>query len=451
MLLLLASIAITAPCTASTGQGLVAPWALRSLEERVRADPRPEDLHDLAELWARIAEDEEQRALAAHVAAFDACVEARGAAPSAGATSCGTLEPDLAPALAAWRRSESRSLQLLRDHPDHDAVPEAVHRLAWAWRRLGRDALSAAAFTWVGAASADAEVAEAAWVQVGEQAFEGWELEEAAAAYALAARSEGRLRAWALHRRAWSLYRLGELDAGIDTMKEVVLAAAAAEEAGEADPYELRDLALRDLLLWFEEAGSLDELHCGHGCDPELVRRLLHRLATLQEEHGRFEAAVQTRRRLIAEAPGDTPENAALQVAIVRGTAAGGRADAVLAELERYWRTYPRSGEAQAAELGAVLRESALELHERALSDADTQSLGTALALYDTYLATHDSHHHEVAYWRASLLEALGRTEEALAAYLANLRDHPNARYTRALQAAVLRLGGSLPPGPSPP
>lgn len=255
MLLLIASLGLSSAATGLAGtQRLVAPWALTELEERVRADPQAEDLHDLAELWARIAEDEEHRALEVYVAAFDACVDTAAQDADLSRADCEGLEPDLAVATAAWQRSAIRSMQLLRDHPGDPGVPEAIDRLAWAWLHLGQARLASAAFTWVAASEEDPARAQAAWVGAGEVAFRGWELDEAVVAYGQAAELDGPLGSWALHRRAWSFYRLGELGFAIDTLKSLVWRSMQAREAGEPDPYELSDLALKDLVRFFADA-----------------------------------------------------------------------------------------------------------------------------------------------------------------------------------------------------
>ncbi len=423
-------------------QTLVPQWVVDELEQRVRREPTAEDLHDLAELWARIAEDEEQKALALHVAAFDACVDESAADPTLPRSACEELHPDLDPALKAWRHAETRSSQLLRDHPDDLRVPDAVSRLGWAWRRLGEDSLSDAAFTWVGASSEDAAQAQLAWTQVGDAAFARWNHTEALVAYQLAAEEEGRLTAWVLHRRGWTLYRQGEYGAAIDTMKALVGRSMEAESRGEIDTFDLKEEALEDLLRFYADAGELDS-HCYGPCklgSQEEIYAMLERLASVYDQQGKHQEAIQTRRRLIASNPDSLERNAEYQAQIVSSYSALGHTREVLTELDRFLTRYPDQLEIQAARLGQGLRDSALRLHEEGLVHGDPERLNQARALYELHLDHIAAWKHEVGFWRATVLEDLGHTQEALSAYQENLEAFPNSRYTLLAKSAVQRL-----------
>ncbi|MFN7146346.1 MAG: hypothetical protein ACK4YP_21415, partial [Myxococcota bacterium] len=56
--------------------------ALRVLEDRVRAAPRPADLLMLGDLWQQDAEARDLRALDAYVARYDACHDTPGCDPA---------------------------------------------------------------------------------------------------------------------------------------------------------------------------------------------------------------------------------------------------------------------------------------------------------------------------------------------------------------------------------
>ena len=437
-LLLSALAAVHAAEPVGRTQTLVSPWVLQRLEERARAAPTADGLHDLSEVWARIGEDEERKALADHVEAVDACINAEVGVQER----CDALRPDLGGALEAWSHAEVRSRQLLRDFPDSAHVPDAVLRLAWAWHRQGAHELASAAFTWVGASGTSEEAtAHRAWVMVGEAAFAQHDHQEALQAYEQAVLTGGDLHAWALHRQGWTYHRLGEHGRAIDTMKQVVALEAAREGS---DPYNMQDQALTDLVRFFADAGELDEwgaAGCGPAGSPALIQRLLDRLAAQYEAQGRFEQAVQARRRAIAEAPGPSAENAARQLAIVRSYAALGRSEEVLREAERLLRQHPEQDAVSEDAVAYAVFDAARGWHEAALADEDAARLEALVEVYAWHLDRFEAYDHEVRFWQASALQSLGRTAEAAAAYARLVEREDNGRYSRvaAERAAALQ------------
>ena len=415
---------------ASADQGVVSRWALEEIEQRVREHPTADDLHDLSELWARIAEADEVTALGAHVAAYDACMEA--ALPSREFAVCEALQPDYAQAMRDWSHAEKRALQLLRDFPDDHQVPDAVALLAWIWDRQGREGMADAALTWVAASTKDPREAEQAWVRIGEHAFERWDELEAITAYDRAVAEDGPLSTWALYRTAWAWYRLGDYVKAIDTMKAVIGAADA-----NRSKVILQDEALKDLDRFMTDAGVGDERA---GCRlgrRECVLAQLRRLAEVYQEQGKWEEAIQMRRRLIAEAPELVEENAH-RAEIIHDYFQMGRFSEALTELERVEHPSPT----QRHTLAVALYNVALATHEKASRSGDLDLANQVLEVYDTYLEHYDEHPHEVSTYRAILLEQLGRTDEALAAYRANAATWPNARYTLPVLEAIARLSG---------
>lgn len=425
--------------------------AIRVLEGRVRADPDPASLLRLAELWQLDADARELVSLADHVARYDACHDTPGCDLAAV-----TVDPSVAD--RSRRRAAIRYRQLLRDFPDSPEADDAAYGLGWAWRAMGEEALGDAAFTWLLAARPESPYGADAWLLVGERAFEAWDAEWAAFAYERVVETDDPRRAWALHRLAWSRYRLGDDAGAIDTMKRVV-AEAPGDGPGVVD---LRDEALKDLVRFYADAGELDDPlgGCRLG-QRSAVRDMLVRIADVYAEQGKFEQAIQVWRRVVAEDP-SAPEVPTFQARIVDTYRDMARFDEAASELDRLVRFVDaRPGDGGAiASLERSGRSLAFEAHRWGRSsgtlrgrggsaspwrpsEAERRRLSVAVGIYAWHAERFPDAEHasDVAWAWAVALEDLGRDAEALEKYQAILLAHPDGRYARDAAAAMERLG----------
>lgn len=393
--------------------------AIRVLERRVRARAAPESLLHLAELWQQDAEQLEAVALADHQARYDLCHDTPGC-------DLATVSTDLTAARKSWQRASVRYRQLLRDFTDAEQADAAAYGLGWAWRGMGEDALGDAAFTWLVAARPESSYATHAWLLVGEFAFEAWQADWAREAYSRVAATEDPLRGWALHRRAWSYYRLGDYSSAIDGMKQVI----AEPDIG----VDLAEEARGDLERFYADAGEMDECCEYHQCrcSGDSARDMLVRLAEMYAEQGQHEAAIQTRRRLISADPdgGGAPLH---QAEIVQAYRRLGRDDELLAELARLVSMVdarPQDLVAEAA-LEHQTRNIAFDLHRSGQATSRLDRIATAARLYALHAARFPTATFapNIAWAWAVACEELGERSLAAEKFAALAASDPNGRY----------------------
>src|SRR5690606_22748189 len=110
---------------------------------------------------------------------------------------------------------------------------------------------------------------------------------------------------FALYKLAWTYYNVGEYGNAITTMQSVVTYSSAQADSAQGSRLQLGEEALKDIVPFFAGAGELDE---GYEYftklgKTDLIHALLRRLASTSVVQGKWEEAVSTYRRLIAEDP----------------------------------------------------------------------------------------------------------------------------------------------------
>lgn len=417
--------------------------AIRVLERRVRATPRPGELLRLAELWQQDAEALELAAFADQVARFDRCHDTPGCDPS-------TILADLSAANRAREHATARYLRLLRDFPTAAEADDAAYGLGWAWRAMGEAALGDAAFTWLVAAHPESEYAADAWLIIGEQAFEQWEAEWARHAYTQVLAGDDARRSWAGYRLGWSYYRLGDYAQAIETMKVVVREGMATPKPAPPGSIDMTEEALKDLVRFYADAGEMDEWYGGPGLGRETTRGMLARLADIFVEQGNHDQAIQMWRRLIATDPSNAGVPT-LYARIVEAYRTLAQLEAAVDELERLRREIDARATlagapdpAHEALLERGVRNVAFDLHRWGRSGESSRRIEQALQLYTFHAARFPGAEHapELAWGRAVALEDLGAYGEAAARYRALAESDPVGRYAREAAAAAARLEG---------
>ncbi len=298
-----------------------------------------------------------------------------------------------------------------------------------------------------------------AYIQIGEYYFDHNEAFPALRAYLqAAAHPESPRYAYAKYKLAWCYYNVEEYGKGIDEMKAVVAYSAAQDAAAAASGQanmnvRLEDEALKDLVRFFADAGSLDEAYeyfKGLG-KPELFISTLKRLAALYMEQGKFDQAVETYRRLINEKP-NAVENPGYQQEIIAALRKMGNKPGVLTEIHSlrtnygkqsaWWRANSGNPTAQQeadATIEKALRRVATDFNTEARALAKSrnsaapaayeQAVNAYYEYFQDYSASADS--YNVHYDFGELLYDLKRFDEAYAQYMAVVKMNPKGQYSQ--------------------
>ena len=274
---------------------------------------------------------------------------------------------------------------------------------------------------------------------------------------------------FALYKLAWSYFNVGEYGEAITSMKEVVAYSQAQRESSGGTPLQLEEESLRDLVRFFADAGEIDEALAYFESlgRRDLYQKMLKRLAAMYFEQGKWEEAVQTYRRLIAEEP-NSPDNPGYQNEIVQAYHKVGNADAELAEVDRMMETYGRDSSWASANLGNpdkiqgaqdkistnFLRIAAYyhDKGNRLSGGQASTAFETAYEGYDKFLEHFpESEHAYLAHYQfAELLYKIELFDEAWDEYMAVVDSDPQGEHSEfcaesaifAAEEMVKREGG---------
>lgn len=368
-----------------------------------------------------------------YTAAKDACFD-RGCDPDSIRIEAYTVES------TAWkRRSIKIYRQILAAYPQFERADEATFYLGQALIDTGEPDAANAELTRLVRAYPASRFLPDAFLLVGEHWFERDNATRALVAYQRAATfKDFDKRAFALYKMAWCQYNLGE-----PAVAGTTLVAVIEQSQGSV---KLQDEALRDLVLFLADAGDLERaretlVRLGR---QELMPELLGRLASIYVEQGKFEDAIVTWRRLVAERPAaaDAPR---FQHEIVRAYTKMGRREETLAEIGALRRTYGKQSPwARANATNADALRTASELLEEDLRAAalnnhgdlrkrDARAAGAAERAYEAYLEEFpDSvHSYEMRYSYAELLYAMKKHDLAYDQYMRVVAIDPRGARAR--------------------
>lgn len=424
---------------------------------------KPEMMLRLGELYVEEARALQQRGVAAQIAARDRCFDTPGCDPEQ------VAEPaELAEARAWYERAAKVYGQVLARWPEFERADEASASLATALAELGRPDDAAAELTRLVRTWPTSAQAPRAWLLLGEHWFDRDNPQKALVAYQHAASSaDAEVRGYARYKLAWCWYNVGELDAAVATMTQVL------DDRGD-----LQDEALRDLVRFYADQGDVDgaeRVVARHG-RPELLRDALGRLAATSAEQGKLDQAVLAWRRVLAVAP-EHPDAPVAADAIVRALMKMDRKEDALAELARVRAQYgPQGPWARANAARPEALAAARDLHRASLRDAASTWHAEARKLKTGPAATRAYTHAERAYAAflqdhadaagavdlrygyAELLYATGRPELAYPEYMAVVAADPKGGHARfcaesavfAARKVVEREARPAPEGAAP-
>ncbi len=343
--------------------------------------------------------------------------------------------------------------QILQNYPQYQRADEATYFLASALQDTKRRDDAVQEFTRLVRTYPESAYIPDAYVQIGEYYVDNNNAYKALLAYQKATRyKESSQYAFASYKLAWCYYNVGEYGKAIETMKGVVAFSMTAAEGGDDKKrLTLQDEALKDLVRFFADAGEMDEAYSYFNKlgKKELIRAMLKRLASTYFEQGKFEMAIQTYRRLIAEEPQgkDAPE---YQNEIIGSYQKIGRKKETLAEIDRLLKTYGKNSawaRANSADQDAIkgaldyieknLRTVAINYHNEAkklgTGRAAVETFDLAEKAYSVYLTEFPDgkHAYEMRYAYGELLYKLKKFDQAYEQYMAVVKIDANGQHSK--------------------
>ncbi len=362
-------------------------------------------------------------------------------------------------------QSVSEYRRILEKYPDHPHCAPVRYGLAWCYNDIGKHDSAVAQMQIVAADYPQSQYAAQAMMFVGEHFFENAQLQKAIKAYqAVMNYPESEWFDEALYKLAWTQYRLSNPEKAISSF----LALVDLGDAEAAQPL-LEKESMDYIAISFSESDVTGEKGLKRAArfvtkfgDERRGSQILHRLAKVYREQGRFDMAKKTCRTLLSMYP-DNPTNylveSELLAVLERDADLAKTAEMKIAYFEKY------SSESEWAGMQADttittradsaaahhLYDAALSLHQNALQNNDSTEYGAAADAYRKFIRAYplSMHANECHYNLAEILFSLGNYQQAAEEYMAVSIRYPDSKYreTAAWNAIVasqnlLRLEG---------
>jgi TolA-binding protein len=347
-------------------------------------------------------------------------------------------------------------LERYKDYPRRD---EVLFAIAYNQYEIGNKAAALAAYSTLIKQHPTSKLVPDAYVQMGEHYFASNDLRRARAAFQKAVDFRlPKLIGFSLYKLAWCDYNVQDYEAAIDKFKQVIAYSEqqAASQSSSRDRVQLRNEALKDLVLAYAQIDAIDSA-IAYLREKTGTRSLefINRLASTYFESGKYEASIRVYRMLISQEPMSVRAPAWNQKILLAYDKLNKR-DRVVSEMKVLVKSYgPQSdwAKANAENKGAVgeaadLAQSALsqlvqDYHHEALKTKNVSTYRLARDIYRDYLETFpkadDAYNLRFLY--AETLYALDQWEEAGVQYARVVDENPKGQYTRlASYDAILAL-----------
>ncbi len=249
------------------------------------------------------------------------------------------------------------------------------------------------------------EFAADTYLAMGEHYFNDNDLQRAITAYQKAVQTKKpKVYAYALYKLAWCDYNAQDYAGSIDKFKKVVdygeQAAASSKKKKKRDRIQLRQEALKDMLLSYSQIDAIDEArdYYSHKVDDAELAEYLGKLGFLYEDQGKFDLEVKTLKMVNSSWP-MSPKAPSYQTAIIGAYSKMAKRDKVKDEVRKLITLYKPGSEwavankdnKEATTEGFALTERSLrelttEYHAEAQKTKDEKTYATARDLYKEYL-----------------------------------------------------------------
>lgn len=324
-------------------------------------------------------------------------------------------------------------VNLEKEYPKHPKIDEVVFFIGFVEMEYGNGTKGEKYLDRVTREFPRSRKFDEALVYLGDYYFEKHKFRDALLKYKILANRKGAsLHHYALYKIAWCELNTNELGKALKDMRELV---ETLEGNKEPAKFSLREQALRDLVVFYGEAGMVDEAmaYFTKTQGKEKAIENLKLIAEILKSKGRDEAAVKAYARLIEEYP-DSLETPKLYLGMYDSLARLGRNDQAVKTLtEALQRFNPESSWAKSSpsekakevratmdNLSTEAEKAAFFYHQTAQKAQNKGSYNNALVLYTAILKNFPNfpERKKIHYFRAEILFADGKWLDAANSYM---------------------------------
>ncbi|MBD3392157.1 MAG: tetratricopeptide repeat protein, partial [Chitinivibrionales bacterium] len=367
-----------------------------------------------------------------------------------------TMPAESQPPRLSHEQSMRQYMRVVEKYPNHEKTAPVRYSLAWCFSDLGRLDSAVLQMTVVARDHPQSQFAPQAWMYLGENYFDAAKLDNAIEAYQSVMKyPESEWFDEALYKLAWAQYRKSNPGKAISSFLALV-DLGEGEASGKAL---LEKESLDYIAISFSESDVSGEKGLEQAAmfvdklgDPDRGTQILHRLANVYRDQGRFEMAKSTYRTLLQMYPDNrnSPHVESEFLSVLDR-------DLDLAQASRlktdFFEKYNRNGSwaktqtdtaavSTADSLAARhLYDASVSYHQLALQGNDQSLYRTAANRYKDYIRAYPKSHvaNECHYNLAEILFSLGSYQNAAEEYIAVSKRYPDSKYreTAAWNAIV--------------
>jgi TolA-binding protein len=345
---------------------------------------------------------------------------------------------------------------ILSKYPHCDLAYAIRYSLAWCFNDIGKFDSAVAQMDSVAVRYPACQYAPQAWMYIGEYMFDRAKLDVALRAYQFVLNyPESEWFDKALYKLAWAQYRLSNPEKAISSFLALV-------DLGDRAPSGkslLEKESIDYIAISFSETDITGEKGLERATnfvrkfgDPAKGTEILHRLAAIYKEQGRFDMAQKTYLALLKMYP-DYKQSPQIESELLTVMEKSSTVEESNIRNQEFFNKYNRSGDwakaqadkrviAKADSLAENhLYDAAVSYHQLALQKTDTMLYQTAAQGYDDFIKNYPASPHagECHYNLAEIQFSLGNYQRAAEEYMAVSRRYPDPKYkeTAAWNAIV--------------
>jgi len=345
--------------------------------------------------------------------------------------------------------------KVINDYPNSKFCPSSFYSLAWCYNDLAKNDSAVSFMGEIIRNYLASSYAPQAWMYCGEYYFDKGDLDSAIICYQSVLKyPESEWFEEALYKLAWSQYRLSNPEKAISSFLALVDLGDIATSGASLLEKESMDY----IAISFSEADVTGEkglqralLFAEKLKDEQKGCRILHRLASVFREQGRYEIAKKTYTSMLGMYPG-YPKSPVVESELVKLLEREPAANDINGAKIKIYEKYNYKGEWAKGQSKEVQREAdsiaqkqlyeaAIGYHQRALQKNDSRAYQEAMNAYREMITVYPESKvaNECHYNLAEILFAVGNYYEAAEEYMAVTRRYPDSKYreTAAWNAIV--------------
>ncbi len=341
--------------------------------------------------------------------------------------------------------SIERFKTVIKNYPNSECCPSSIYSLAWCYNDIGKNDSAMYFMGEIIRNYLTSSYAPQAWMYCGEYYFDKSNLDSAIICYQSVLRyPESEWFEEALYKLAWSQYRLSNPEKAISSFLALVDLGDIAMSGASLLEKESMDY----IAISFSEADVTGEkglqralLFAEKLKDAQKGYRILHRLASVFREQGRYETAKKTYMSMLRMYP-EYPKSPVVESELVKLLEREPAANDVNGARIKIYEKYNRNGEwvkGQSEEIKREadsiaqkqLYEAAIGYHQRALQKNDSGDYQNAMNAYREMITVYPESMvaNECHYNLAEILFAIGNYYQAAEEYMAVTRRYPDSKY----------------------